>query len=147
MPQNRVDIKEKTRLLNEFIQQNKGKTFTRTELKDHLKCVTSGAAIFNELAKLFPSERIGRASIYEMPKEPIHISLVERCWDKHRKTMSRNWHKRQEAKNEITEEQAIARLKKSSREFVIRRVIGFDVERFAREQPELYRKYCKYEYV
>jgi hypothetical protein len=150
----KVDIKEKARKLNEFIQENKGKVLTRLELKEGLKCVTSGDGIFCELAKLFPSETLGRAKMYEMPKEPIHMSRIEQCWEKHRKDMREAAYKRHTPtlpSNEITDEQAIDKLKKSNNKYVIRKIVGYKTEELlqylAENYPDIYRKFCKYEYV
>ena len=138
-----VNIEEKARLLNDFILKTGTRALTYVELKEGLRCVTSTAAIINNLIKLFPHEKIGRSNMYEMPKQPIYKGLVEKCWNRQRTAVRE--HYRKTVSLEISEEQAIEKLKNSG--FVIRKIIGFDIENFAREQPELYRKYCKYEYV
>ena len=138
-----VNIEEKARLLNDFISKTGTKALTYAELKEGLRCVTSTAAIINNLIKLFPHEKIGRSNMYEMPKQPIYKGLVEKCWNQQRAAVRE--HHRKTVSPEISEEQAIEKLKSSG--FIVRKIIGFDVERFAIEQPELYRKYCKYEYV
>lgn len=146
------ELEKKAAALNTFINENQGKVLTHAELKEGLKCITAGAGILNQLYKLFPSETMGRAKMYEMPKKPIHMKRIEQCWDKHNKAVSKNWRKKH-AKVEtdgITEEQAIATLKKTNG-FVIRKIVGYKTEELLEylvaNHPEIYRKFCIYEYV
>jgi hypothetical protein len=65
--------------------------------------------------------------------------------------MKVSWHKRHSPANEITDEQAIARLKMSDNKYVIRKIVGYKTEELlqylAENHPDIYRKFCKYEYV
>lgn len=141
----KVDIKEKTRLLNEFIQKTGKNVLTRKELVEGLSSLTKCGSVICNLLKLFPYETIGRSKMYEMPKEPIYMALVENCWNKQRESCKRSARKARATVNDISEEQAIEKLKGSG--FIVRKIVGFDMERFIKDHPDLYRKYCKYEYV
>lgn len=131
-----VDIKEKTRLLNVFIAKSRTKTFTYEELAEELKNITARRPVLNNLIKLFPCEQIGRNKLYEMPSKPIYIGLVEKCWN----------YKYERHTTPVSEEDAALALL-ASKGYQIRRVVGFDLERFQKENPDLYKKYLKYEII
>lgn len=137
-----VDIKEKTRLLNVFISQSRTKTFTYEELAEELKNITARKPVLSNLIKLFPCEQIGRSKLYEMPSKPIYIGLVEKCWNY-------KYERRNNASSStpsVSEEDAALALL-ASKGYQIRRVVGFDLERFQKENPDLYKKYLKYEII
>ena len=138
---------ELTQKLNQFRMENSNKTFTREELKESLLSLgfnsqTEGAIV----PKFFPYEKIGTNRIYNMPKEPIHKSAIEAVYESFRRTRNklRN-QKKEEIHSKNSEEAALALL--SARGYQIRKCIGFDLERFQKEQPILYKKYLKYETV
>ena len=135
----RVNIEEKTRLLNEFRMANVSKTFTRDELITQLKSLGIATQVIGiMIPKFFPSEKLGNSKLYGIPREPIHKSLVTACYKQ------ANDYKRKKPISPVTsEESAIATLQAAG--YQVRKCIGFDVERFERENPVLYKKYLKYE--
>lgn len=130
----RVNIEEKTRLINEFRMQFSEKTFTSGEIREALKnIVTTNNYVLNKLLKLFPSKRIGKVVMYEIPKTPIYKSLIAACWKRNHKS------------DEISDDAAIQLLQ--SKGYQIRRIKGFDLDRFMKENPTLYKKYLVYEII
>lgn len=135
----RVNIEEKTRLLNEFRMANVSKTFTRDELIPQLKSLGISTQVIGiMIPKFFPSEKLGNSKLYGIPKEPIHKSLVAACYKQ-----ANDYKRKKEVKPSFNESEAISNLRAAG--YQIRKCIGFDVERFERENPVLYKKYLKYE--
>lgn len=147
----RVNIEEKTRALNEFRVEASNKSFTYGELKNIFKerNITNDPMTMSGILKLFPFEKIGKNKIYKVPKNPIHISLVKKIWVS-RAEYQKEYNKKKKAVNaipsiEISEESALAVL--AAKGYQIRKCVGFDLERFAKENPILYKKYLKYEII
>ena len=146
----RVNIEEKTRALNEFRVEASNKSFTYGELKDIFKerNITNDPMTLSGILRLFPFEKIGKNKIYEVPKNPIHVSLVKKIWASRAEYQKKN--KKKNAVNaipsiEISEESALAVL--AAKGYQIRKCVGFDLERFSKENPILYKKYLKYEII
>ena len=76
-----------------------------------------------------------------MTDEPIHKSKNGALYEASKKAYTKSRNKGEKKK------------KKSALELLntlgyrIKRIVGFDMEKFMKEQPEMYRRYCKYEYV
>lgn len=143
----KVDVAEQTRKINEFIQKNQGKSFTGSEIEEALHKLGFNKNVAYKIARsAFPFEKMGISTLYEVPKKPIYIELVKNLYksvsDSQKKRVQG---KKVEAKEQNTEEAALAFL--SSKGYQIRKCIGFDLERFAKENPMLYKKYLKYEIV
>lgn len=147
----RVNIEEKTRALNEFRVEASNKSFTYGELKDIFKerNITNDPMTLSGILRLFPFEKIGKNKIYEVPKNPIHISLVKKIWASRAEYQKKNNEKKKVVNTihsvEISEEAALAVL--ATKGYQIRKCIGFDLERFSKENPDLYKKYLKYEII
>ena len=150
----KVNIEEKTRLLNEFRINSGTKTFTYGELRKSLGNVLSkNNVIIAEAIKLFPYEVIGKSRIYEMPKEPIHKSFVKAFYNRqasvqkayYERNMSQKIKPQKVENTKSLEEKALELL--SSKGYQIRKCVGFDLERFSKENPEMYKKYLKYEII
>lgn len=143
----KIDTIELTRKINEFRMAHPNKSFTREELREELfklgfNSQTEGAIV----PKFFPYEKIGTNRIYNMPKEPIHKSAIEAVYESFRRTRNKSRNqKKEEVNSKNNEEAALALL--ASKGYQIRKCIGFDLEKFQKEQPILYRKYLKYETV
>ena len=143
----KVNFEEQTRKINEFIQKNQGKSFTGSEIEETLHKLGFNKNIAYKIARsAFPFEKMGISTLYEVPKKPIYIELIKNLYksvsDSQRK---RAQSKKVEVKEQNAEEAALAFL--SSKGYQIRKCIGFDLERFAKENPVLYKKYLKYEIV
>ena len=143
----KVNIEEKTRQLNEFRMANLHKSFSGRELQDYLYNLGISRTIASALmSKCFPYEKMGSTRLYEVPKEPIHKSMLNGLYENFRNKRNKyNSSKKGEIISQNSEEAALALL--SARGYQIRKCVGFDLERFQKEQPILYRKYLKYETV
>ena len=143
----KVDFGEQTRKINDFIQKNQGKSFTGLELEEILHKLGFNKNVAYKIARsAFPFEKMGISTLYEVPKKPIYIELIKNLYksvsDSQRKRIQS---KKIEVKEQNAEEAALAFL--SSKGYQIRKCVGFDLERFAKENPVLYKKYLKYEIV
>lgn len=131
-------IEELSEKLNTFRMANKGKAFTTGELVEKLHSLGFNTVISKYLLKYFPYEREGVSKIFEMPKEPIHMNIISSLYNK-----TRNFKVGLKKTTNMDETKALQILQ--SKGYVIKKVVGFDMEKFKLEQPVMYRKYLKYE--
>ena len=143
----RVNIEELIVKLNEFRKQNLGKSYTSGELLDKLVLLGFNKSYgWGIMSKAFPHEKIGLSNLYSVPKEPIHINVIKSIVETYRaNTKKYKQDKIKEIKEKVTEEEALNLL--SSKGYQIRKCVGFDLDRFAKENPGLYKKYLKYEII
>jgi len=144
-----MDYKELTRKLNEFREKarKENRTFSSSQLYEELEKIGFNVSISKRVAAFMDFEKVGTAKLYSMPAEPIHQSRIEHLYKDARKSQNKCRAHRQVAKNaDMSEKQALEVLAKRGC-YRIKRIVGFDLEKFAKEQPEMYRKYCKYEYI
>jgi hypothetical protein len=143
-----MDYKELTRKLNEFREKalRENRTFTSVQLYEEFEKMGFNASIAKRVAALMEYEKIGTSKLYSMPEKPIHKDRIEGLYKDAQKS-----HKKYAAKHsrekfeDMTEKQALDMLIKKG--YRIKKAIKFDLERFMVEQPEMYRRYCIYEYV
>ena len=143
-----MDYKELTRKLNEFREKSRkeSRTFTSSQLYEELEKIGFNASIAKRVAALMEFEKIGTAKLYSMPEKPIHQARIEGLYKDAQKSHKKYISKRSRVKSEdMTEKEALAILVKKG--YRIKKAVKFDLERFMVEQPEMYRKYCIYEYV
>ena len=134
-----------TECLNKFRMEHQSKTYTREELEEALCGLgfnkgTAGMII----AKFVPSEKMGTSKLYSFGKEPIHKSQVEAIYRKFA-SYGTTIPKKPVQTPVSEEESLIEKMKEMG--YQVRKVIGFDMERFKSENPVLYKKYLKYETV
>ena len=142
----KTNYDEKTLSLNNWRELNKGKSLTNKELEEALYSLGFNKVVIGYLKNQFPSEKMGTSKLYEVPRTPIHKSIVIGAYEKTATLRRNSYHKaKEEAVSSINEESALALL--SSKGYQIRKCVGFDLERFQKENPVLYRKYLKYEIV
>ena len=134
-----VQITELTKKVNEFRKENIGKQYSSKELYNELYKLGFNLHISKRVAALFPAQKLGTSKYYEMTDEPIHQSKITALYEASKKAKSRN------KGEELTEKSALELL--NTLGYRIKRIVGFDMEKFMKEQPEMYRRYCKYEYV
>ena len=94
----------------------------------------------------FEKEKMGTTTLYSIPSQPIYIKRLEGYY----KSVNKEAYDRKNAKkagieNQSSEEAALALL--ASKGYQIRKCMGFDLERFSKENPDLYKKYLKYEII
>lgn len=143
-----MDYKELTRKLNEFREKSRkeSRTFTSSQLYEELEKIGFNASISKRVAAFMEFEKIGTAKLYSMPEKPIHQTRIETLYKEAQKSHKKYIAKRDRVKSEdMTEKEALAILVKKG--YRIKKAVKFDLERFMVEQPEMYRKYCIYEYV
>ena len=142
----RLDCKELTKEFNELRQNNLGKTFTGKELDQLLLKYGFSGYILAALKKqfAFDSYKVGNSKLFSFKKDPFHFDRMQdvlRYYNEHRTK-----HQPKGTPKELTEEEkAISLLRAQGYE--MRKCIGFDLETFQKENPEMYKKYLLYETV
>jgi hypothetical protein len=143
-----VNIRQKTESFNRTRLENKKKSFTYAEITSLLK----GAGIPLDITTLIikhhfiDKEEVEGRMLYSFQETSLHTDSMQAFYDeKNRRKKAWNDSKKKPAKDALTEKAAIDLL--SQKGYRIKRIVGFDLEKFAAEQPEMYRKYCKYEYI
>ena len=136
-----MNIAELTKKVNEFRKEHIGKQYSSKELYNELYKLGFNLHISKRVAALFPAQKLGTSKYYEMTDEPIHQSKIAALYEASKKAYTKNRTK----KEELTENSAVEFL--IGLGYRVKKITGFDMEKFMKEQPEMYRRYCKYEYV
>lgn len=136
-----MNIAELTKKVNEFRKEHIGKQYSSKELYNELYKLGFNLHISKRVAALFPAQKLGTSKYYEMTDEPIHQSKIAALYEASKKAYTKNRNK----KEELTENSALEFL--IGLGYRVKKITGFDMEKFMKEQPEMYRRYCKYEYV
>lgn len=143
-----VNIRQKTESFNRTRLENKKKSFTYTEITSLLK----GAGIPIDITTLIikhhfiDKEEVEGRMLYSFQETSLHTDSMQAFYDeKNRRKKLWNDSKKKPAKDALTEKAAIDLLNQKG--YRIKRIVGFDLEKFMKEQPEMYRHYAKYEYV
>ena len=136
-----MNITELTKKVNEFRKEHIGKQYSSKELYNELYKLGFNLHISKRVAALFPAQKLGTSKYYEMTDEPIHQSKSAALYEASKKAYTKNRNK----KEELTENSAVEFL--IGLGYRVKKITGFDMEKFMKEQPEMYRRYCKYEYV
>lgn len=132
-----------TESLNKFRMEHQSKTFTREELIEALYGIGFNKGIAGTIiAKFVPSEKMGTSKLYSFGREPIHKSQIEAIY---RKFASYGNIPAKKSVPVSEEESLISKMKEMG--YQVRKIVGFDMERFQKENPVLYKKYLKYETV
>lgn len=152
----KVNIEELTAALNNFIQSNKNKTFTRQELGEKLSEVGFNPMVSGIIIpKLFPFEKMGTSRLYGIPKDPIYMGVIEGCYKTARgyKNSSRKAAKKasaKEVKTSVVDNFAEAKEVNDairlllSKGYKVSRPLGLDVKALLADHPELESKYMRY---
>ena len=136
-----MNITELTKKVNEFRKEHIGKQYSSKELYNELYKLGFNLHISKRVAALFPAQKLGTSKYYEMTDEPIHQSKIAALYEASKRAYTKNRNK----KEELTENSAVEFL--IGLGYRVKKITGFDMEKFMKEQPEMYRRYCKYEYV
>ena len=140
----KVNYLELTEKLNKFRMEHLSKTYTYNELMKELKMIGISSVYASSLlcSGAIPREKVGKAYLYSFSKEPIHRSTIESLY------FNRNSYinKKKDNSKPISQEEAAMKLLQE-KGYQVRRVIGFNLEKFKAENPVLYKKYLKYEVV
>ena len=143
----RIDLIDLTQRFNKFRMEHQSRTYTREELLKELNTLGMNSAIATMfMAKFIPSERVGKGKLYSMSSEPIHKAQIQGIYDSYN-LGKRNLNLEKNNKTvQLSEEEAAMKLLQE-KGYQIRRVIGFNLEKFKAENPVLFKKYLKYEIV
>lgn len=140
------NYEELTGALNKFRMEHLSKTFSREELISELRRIGFNNNTAQSILSFIPSERIGTSKLYTFSKDPIHKNQVEGVYRNEAKLRKKSTQKLKEQRvGSNSEERAIATLQAAG--YQIRKIVGFDMERFQKENPVLYKKYLKYEII
>ena len=143
----RVDLIDLTQSFNKFRMEHQSRTYTREELLNELGKLGMNSAIATMfMAKYIPSEKVGKAKLYSMPSEPVHKSQIVGIYDAYNSGRRSLKLDKKEANRQLTDEEAAMKLLQE-KGYQVRRVVGFNLEKFKAENPVLYKKYLKYEIV
>lgn len=139
---NLIDLTQK---INQFRMEHQLKTYSRQELIDEMyKLGLNKVMAPTFIAKFVSSEKVGASKIYMMPKDPIHKSQIEALYN-HYNTLNKARAKKGGSNDvHVESEQAMINFLKA-RGYKIQKPIGFDEQKFAQMNPELYSKFIKYE--
>lgn len=147
MPQKKVDTHELTQKFNEFRQKNQGHTFSTQELYTEFANMGFNKNIAQQLTRFLDSEKIGTSKLFTFKDTPLLEIQIEGLYRKHRKASAKAHKKMMGVGPEtMSEKMAIEVLQKAGC-YRVKKAIGFDVEKFRRDHPDLYRKYTIYEYM
>lgn len=146
MPQKRVDTHELTRRFNEFRQNNQKRTFGTKELYAEFTKMGFNINIAQQMTRFLDSEKIGTSKLFTFKNTPLLEVQIEHLYNSHRKTTEKSRKKMLGVgESTMTEKVALEILQKTGK-YRIKKAVGFDVERFRQDHPDLYRKYTIYEY-
>lgn len=143
----KVDLINLTQNFNKFRMEHQSKTYTREEMVKELGKIGMNSAIAAMfMIKFIPSERVGKGKLYSFPTEPIHKSQIQGIYDAYNNGRRSLKLDKKEANRQLTDEEAAMKLLQE-KGYQVRRVVGFNLEKFKAENPVLYKKYLKYEVV
>lgn len=146
MAQKRIDTHELTRKFNEFRQNNQKRTFGTKELYAEFAKMGFNANIAQQMTRFLDSEKIGTSKLFTFKDTPLLEVQIEHLYSHHRKTAAKSRKKiLGVGPDTMSEQMAIDILQKTGK-YRIKKAVGFDVERFRQDHPDLYRKYTIYEY-
>lgn len=156
---NEVNVVELTAALNDFIQSNKNKTYTRQEIGEKMTELGFNSQVVGIIIpKVFPFEKMGKSRLYEIPKNPIYKGIIEGCYKIARgyKNSSRRAAKKavtKEVKTPVTDNFAEAKEVNDaihlllSKGYKVSRPLGLDVKQLLKDHPELSKIYMRYESI
>lgn len=146
MPQKKVDVHELTRKFNEFRQEHQGRTFSTKELYSEFAAMGFNIRIAHQLTKFLDSEKIGTSKLFTFKDTPLLEIQIENLYQNARKSAAKYKKMMGIGPESMSEKIAIEVLQKAGC-YRVKKAVGFDVERFRQDHPDLYRKYTIYEYM
>lgn len=146
MPQKKVDVHELTRKFNEFRQTHQGRTFSTKELYSEFASMGFNIRIAHQLTKFLDSEKIGTSKLFTFKDTPLLEIQIENLYQNARKSAAKYKKMMGIGPESMSEKIAIEVLQKAGC-YRVKKAVGFDVERFRQDHPDLYRKYTIYEYM
>lgn len=142
----KINVEELIQSLNKLRIDSQGKSYTNEEIIETLKAIGLNKVVCGYLISTFPYEKIGPQKLYSFPKEPIHKSVLHGIYNKLNKSSMKSYNKTKKTLMENTSEEVALELLQA-KGYQIRKLVGFDMEKFQKENPTLYKKYLIYETV
>lgn len=146
MPQKKVDVHELTRKFNEFRQEHQGRTFSTKELYSEFTAMGFNIRIAHQLTRFLDSEKFGTSKLFTFKDTPLLEIQIENLYQNARKSAAKYKKMMGIGPGTMSEKIAIEVLQKAGC-YRVKKAVGFDVERFRQDHPDLYRKYTIYEYM
>ena len=147
MAKKTVSIHELTKQFNEFRQANQGRTFSTKELYAEFGTMGFNSGIAQQLTKFLDSEKIGTSKLFTFKDTPLLEVQIENLYRKARKASAKSYKKMMGiGPDTMSEKMALEVLKKAGY-YRVKKAVGFDIDRFRQDHPDLYRKYTIYEYM
>ena len=147
MAKKTVDIHELTKQFNEFRQANQGRTFSTKELYAEFGAMGFNSGIAQQLTRFLDSEKIGTSKLFTFKDTPLLEIQIENLYRKARKASAKSYKKMMGiGPDTMSEKMALEVLKKAGN-YRVKKAVGFDIDRFRQDHPDLYRKYTIYEYM
>lgn len=147
MPQKKVNTRELTRKFNEFRQNNQGRTFSTQELYTEFANMGFNKNIAQKMTKFLDSEKIGTSKLFTFKDTPLLEIQIENLYQKARKASLKSYKKLMGVGPEVMSEKIALQVLQKAGCYRVKKAVGFDVERFREDHPDLYRKYTIYEYM
>lgn len=147
MSQKKIDTRELTRKFNEFRQKNQGRTFGTQELYAEFENMGFNKNIAQQMTKFLDSEKIGTSKLFTFKDTPLLDVQIENLYRKSRKAASKSYKKMMGIGPETMSEKMALEVLQKAGCYRVKKAVGFDVERFKQDHPDLYRKYTIYEYM
>lgn len=141
----KIDIKELTAKLNNFISENKGKTFSGNDL-----CLEMMALGFSESmartiqSQIFKYQKNGLGRIYTINQTPVYIGVLEKFFkERNNKAMKSYYNKKGDSSQPpMKEEEAWQVLVEKG---LVKRI--FDINMLKAKYPSIYLECLRYEVV
>jgi len=147
MAQKKVNTHELARKFNEFRQNNQGRTFSTQELYTEFANLGFNKNIAQKMTKFLDSEKIGTSKLFTFKDTPLLEIQIENLYQKARKASLKSYKKLMGVAPEVMGEKMALQVLQKAGCYRIKKAVGFDVERFREDHPDLYRKYTIYEYM
>ncbi len=147
MPQKRVDTHELTRKFNEFRQNNLKRTFGTKELYAEFTKMGFNANIAQQMTRFLEAEKIGTSKLFTFKDTPVLEIQIENLYNHHRKQASKSRKKMLGIGPETMSEKMALEVLQKAGCYRVKKAVGFDLDKFKQDHPDLYRKYTIYEYM
>jgi hypothetical protein len=147
MPQKRVDTHELTRKFNDFRQKNLKRTFSTKELYEEFGKMGFNSNIAQQLTRFLEAEKIGTSKLFTFKDTPVLEIQIENLYKNSRKTCAKSRKKMLGIGPETMSEKMALEVLQKAGCYRVKKAIGFDIDKFKQDHPDLYRKYTIYEYM
>lgn len=148
----KIDIFEKARVLNQFVESSRKlnhTTFSGSELNESLKKLGFTTMMASAIAnRCFPFEQVGKGRLYEVPKDPIHKSIIEELYDR-QNSYSQKYHNKKKVNKEEEKSSSKPNVNEAWQTLVEAGIIKqkFNLQALKAKYPKIYLECMEYEIV